>query len=156
MRSDSLKVGCCTQNVFSSILAVNTWSSARQIKLRPFSHAGDIPWVSLSVMDLTAMTLSLQSHRRKPACLKKPMRAKRVEQPCKLCRLNEVTDCRRRSLLCDCLLPSEMKSNMTDDEIESMLESLERPEKEAEAESRQGTSTKTVRCFDSGVRVLDS
>ena len=49
-----------------------------------------------------------------------------------------------------------MKSDMTDDEIESMLESLERLEKETEAESRQGTSTKTVRCFDRGVGVPDN
>ena len=49
-----------------------------------------------------------------------------------------------------------MKSDMTDDEIESMLESLERLEKEAEAESRQGTSTKAIRCFDKGVGVPDS
>ena len=49
-----------------------------------------------------------------------------------------------------------MKSDMTDDEIKSMLESLERLEKEAEAESRQGTPTMTARCFDRGVRVPDS
>ena len=47
---------CCKQNVFSSILAVNTWSSARHVKLRPFSHAGDIPVVVLSVMDSMEMT----------------------------------------------------------------------------------------------------
>ena len=45
-----------------------------------------------------------------------------------------------------------MKSGMTDREIESMLESLERLEKEAEAESRQGIPTKTD-TFTESVRV---
>ena len=50
------------------------------------------------------------------------MRVRNGEQPSKPRRLNEVTDCRQRSLLWDLLLSSEMKSGMTDNGIESMLD----------------------------------